>query len=289
MHLIRSTTVRSRIFTDSIDSQDGFQTLDLDFSPGANTTPWSSVFESHLHGLPPDQLCKKLDSLHKPQQQSHGTLRELLETPSSIADSVFENATHLRAGEFVPFTGSKFATTLRKRGVHYHQFSGSGTDAEGFLCNGILHPLPPQNGIPGWQRFTMMKYFGSPHDAASQTLSPTKDHSMASDSESSTSRSSTSSQPNTSPSFSTTSSLGSQGPNASTSYYTTPFTPINANPRPTAQDMDVTNGCWAYEGVVLPGRKIIVGRWWSPLQDPDEMICMGPFIFWEVDKVDETT
>ena len=40
---------------------------------------------------------------------------------------------------------------------------------------------------------------------------------------------------------------------------------------------------WAYEGVVLPGGQIIVGRWWSPEEDSSDLYS-GPFIFWNVDK-----
>ena len=40
--------------------------------------------------------------------------------------------------------------------------------------------------------------------------------------------------------------------------------------------------CWAYEGVVLPGGMIMLGRWWSPLDETRR--CMGPFVFWNVDK-----
>lgn len=37
------------------------------------------------------------------------------------------------------------------------------------------------------------------------------------------------------------------------------------------------------EGVVLPGNKIILGRWWSLIDDEDHH-NMGPFIFWNVDQ-----
>ncbi|MCJ1436286.1 hypothetical protein MMC27_005664 [Xylographa pallens] len=55
---------------------------------------------------------------------------------------------------------------------------------------------------------------------------------------------------------------------------------------------------WAYEGVVLPGGKIMLGRWWSPHETPvrdlvdsgeprvydrNERKCTGPFIFWNID------
>ena len=62
---------------------------------------------------------------------------------------------------------------------------------------GWLNPLPPQQGIPGWQRMTMMKYFVEDEDT------------------------------------------------------TSPYAALN-------------DSLWAYEGVVLPGGMIIVGRWWHP-------------------------
>jgi hypothetical protein len=81
-----------------------------------------------------------------------------------------------------------------------------------FYCTGWINPLPPQDGIPGWKRMTMMKYF-----------------------------------------------LDKSG----------------------HFDMDAL---WAYEGIVLPGSQIIVGRWWSPEDTPTghNMYC-GPFILWNTD------
>lgn len=36
-----------------------------------------------------------------------------------------------------------------------------------------------------------------------------------------------------------------------------------------------------YEGIVLPGGKIMLGRW-SDMFNMEELVCDGPFIFWEV-------
>lgn len=42
---------------------------------------------------------------------------------------------------------------------------------------------------------------------------------------------------------------------------------------------------WGYEGCVLPGGRIIIGRWFHANSDlNDEDIMSGPFIFWNVDK-----
>ncbi|CZT16774.1 uncharacterized protein RCC_02609 [Ramularia collo-cygni] len=41
---------------------------------------------------------------------------------------------------------------------------------------------------------------------------------------------------------------------------------------------------WAYEGVVLPGGRLIVGRWWSPNESANtEKQYSGPFIMWNTD------
>ncbi|KAI9739003.1 MAG: hypothetical protein M1818_005317 [Claussenomyces sp. TS43310] len=42
---------------------------------------------------------------------------------------------------------------------------------------------------------------------------------------------------------------------------------------------------WAYEGLVLPGGQLMLGRWWSPVRGvlADGGTYCGPFIFWAVD------
>jgi hypothetical protein len=43
------------------------------------------------------------------------------------------------------------------------------------------------------------------------------------------------------------------------------------------------NDVYYYEGCVLPGGKIIVGRWWNAFQDPNSPSTMsGPFMWWSV-------
>lgn len=52
-----------------------------------------------------------------------------------------------------------------KAGVDYHPFSGSGFDGSRiFNCVGNVHAVLPVEGIPGWQRISMMKcYNGDPN------------------------------------------------------------------------------------------------------------------------------
>ena len=97
-------------------------------------------------------------------------------------------------------------------------FEGEGQDVtEQFLASGWLNALPEQQGVPGWQRMTMMKYF------------EVEDGSGVVDAE----------------------------------------------------------ALWAYEGVVVPGGQVVVGRWWSvPAAGgggEEEMMYSGPFILWCVD------
>lgn len=118
-------------------------------------------------------------------------------------------------------------------------FQAKGMDEESFLASGHVSTLPPQQGIPGWQRFTMMKYF-CPEEIEDPDQYDQVDIADAA-----------------------------------------------------AQLGD--DGLWAYEGVVLPGGNIVVGRWWSPstgdglgLERPDEEddegVYCGPFLWWCVDR-----
>ncbi|RMY55608.1 hypothetical protein D0863_13257 [Hortaea werneckii] len=47
-----------------------------------------------------------------------------------------------------------------------------------------------------------------------------------------------------------------------------------------------TDALWAYEGVVLPGGQIMLGRWWCPSDGTGERMYSGPFILWGVDRSD---
>ena len=47
----------------------------------------------------------------------------------------------------------------------------------------------------------------------------------------------------------------------------------------------VAGTTWAYEGVMLPGGQMIVGRWWAPdTMRPGVNVYSGPFIYWNVDS-----
>lgn len=92
-------------------------------------------------------------------------------------------------------------------------FFGLGRSDINYHLHGRIHGLPPQQGIPGFQRISMMKYL----------------------------------------------------PDCESKYGTG------------------RSSYWAYEGCVLPGNQIILGRWWCPIgaMESGRSYC-GPFIFWNV-------
>ncbi|KAK5123180.1 hypothetical protein LTR85_003378 [Meristemomyces frigidus] len=149
-----------------------FQDMRLEFIEDGEEG-WPKLFEQHLHSLTAPASRAKTRAQHRSA------------TPEGI----------------VAFKPQNF------------QFAGEGHDAtEDFCAQGWLNALPPQQGIPGWQRMTMMKYFEDPdtHEIDREAL-------------------------------------------------------------------------WAYEGVVLPGGQIMLGRWWSPGDGTGSEMYSGPFILWCVD------
>ena len=84
------------------------------------------------------------------------------------------------------------------------QFTGQGIDLDDdFSAIGWINALPPQAGIPGWQRITFMKHFMDDFDQVEQ------------------------------------------------------------------------DNLWAYEGVVLPGGRMILGRWWYASDQVDFDVSRG--------------
>lgn len=163
-------------FQDSFAGEESacsFQDMQLHLTPDSHATIWPEAFERHLQSLTP------------PASRAKTRAQKRCATPDAIAN----------------FRPQSF------------RFDGEGQDlTEIFSAMGWLNPLPLQQGVPGWQRMTMMKYFDD-------------------DSE------------------------------------------------PSGIDL---NALWAYEGVVLPGGQIVLGRWWSPCKEDEEMYS-GPFILWCVD------
>ena len=170
--LIRACKGEEQQICDTLNGEgqpEAFQDLRLEFT-NPDEMPWSAAFENILH------------SLARPVNRAKTRAQHRSATPDPLLD----------------YTPKAF------------RFDGDGYDAyEEFCASGWLNPLPPQHGVPGWQRMTMMKYYEDEHGE---------------------------------------------------------------------KDLDAL---WAYEGVVLPGGQIMLGRWWSPKDD--EVMYSGPFILWCVD------
>ncbi|MCJ1248428.1 hypothetical protein MMC30_005646 [Trapelia coarctata] len=131
-----------------------------------------------------------------------------------------------------------------QKGKDYLQFSSCDKKDPHDIVTGILHALPYQHGIPGFQRATWMTVPPSHRYEDEKELMEDAANQIA--------------------------------------------------------VMDITGDITAYEGIVLPGAKIMVGRWWSPNDTPEEELegglngyykqerCeIGPFILWAVDEEEE--
>jgi len=258
-----------------------FSTLQLDFSPLGNSVAWPQVFEEHLHALPPVSLCSLLSPVSKSPRHGHAgrNLRcSNIMTRSTTANSMRLDNPPSTPTEIAPQGHSRTANTqpstpppsppitCPRKGIDYIQFSGSGTDCDNYCCSGILHPLPPQHGIPGWQRLSMMKF-----TALQPSISSDGSSSSPSSGSATTSSSSTASSPTS------TEVLESEG--AITDFFGTSEDDY---------DIEIDEQTWAYEGIVLPGGAMILGRWWSPLDD-EHRRCTGPFIFWNVPDEEQSS
>ncbi|MCJ1365269.1 hypothetical protein MMC16_004390 [Acarospora aff. strigata] len=179
---IRASEPTDHVFLDVFDNEEGFQTLELNFNP---SEPICCGADSDAH------LRSILSFSHHHDQP--------LNNPAQ------KNLRNAETNQHKPPASSTGGEKPR-----YLNFEGSGFDRDHFHCAGHLHALPPQHGIPGWQRITLMKYALDDHGFCDP------------------------------------------------------------------------GSCWAYEGIVLPGRQIILGRWWSPLHSEGDGGICGPFIFWNV-------
>lgn len=130
------------------------QSLELDFVQKDDQIRWPASFEDRLHSLRNTMVARGFVTQGRSKPKVKTTSEEL-QSSNNI------------------------------------QFVGKGEDLEDdFNAIGWLNALPPQSGIPGWQRITFMKHFMEDFDSVDQ------------------------------------------------------------------------DNLWAYEGVVLPGGRIILGRWW---------------------------
>lgn len=166
-----------------------------------------------------------MDQLNGEDDPDHPFQDLVLKFPSDAAAGTWPRAfeKHLSSLK-MPINRARTRAQLRANGPYQVQnftemstrMQGRGQDSEDdFQADGWLNPLPPQHGVPGWQRMTLMKYFREADGA-----------------------------------------------------------------------IDLEN-LWAYEGIVLPGGKIMVGRWWCPSDGEGDRMYSGPFILWNVQRSPE--
>lgn len=125
----------------------------------------------------------------------------------------------------------------------YLQFTGTGHGSDFLNLSGVIHAVASQHDIPGWQRITFMTKTAIPK--------PPSDDSDA-----------------------TADSSSTQVDDASGNGFTL-FSEGNN------EDRLVNEKCWAHEGLVLPGGMIMLGRWWSPIDETGEDLETGPWMYWK--------
>ena len=269
---------QSEAVPDAIDYDEGFQSLNLDPLPSPNVMNWPRAFEQNLHALPSKQILEQIKAEERteakesvsPRRSGRGSHRDRRIDSSISWDNLLPDSdvTQVSPRRQPAKARSK---DFPRPGKDYVVFSGTGRDFGSFNCSGVISKLPSQSGISGWRRLCMMKYNVNITSPAS--------------SQSSASSSPPSSTPST-PSFSTASSAssvlsamsnGMSTPNTSSS---DPFAWTNETGTDDLQIVD--EDCWCYQGAILPGGRIILGRWWHPLEEGDAITATGPFIFWNV-------
>ena len=220
---LRSNPAGGKIITDGfgINQPDwpSFQTMQLRFNLDNQADYWPAVFEENLHGIPTPQLLNLIlkDPYHPDNPYGTESLRPRPAIPVKLPQP--------------------------KAGVDYMHFRGRGRDDDIFWCSGMLHALPSQNGVIGWQRITFMKHFDRNGEIRTTTFVPNN--------------------PNWQPTSDLiTADIDVDGNQVNTNTATPSVThTIPKYPN----DIDrkswrVPHDCWAFEGVVLPGGKIIVGK-----------------------------
>lgn len=155
------------VYTDGFfTGGDSLLALTLDWMPGK--IPWPQAFEEQVHAFPDplDDLAQVLDHKYKIRavekrlsRKERRRMRSKFTSPNpSGGPDAYRASLPLR-----PTTkGGKHAEVTRKtKQLEYRIFFGKSDELPGdqaLNVAGVVHPLPPQSGIPGWQRITMVTY-----------------------------------------------------------------------------------------------------------------------------------
>ena len=250
---------RHIICPDEFENDKAFHSMDFDFSPQGNTVAWPKAFEDHLHAMPSTQHCLEFE------QEARKNLRRKVLDARGVdlvpvtSKRIKLTTLHTNIGSPLPSPSAlspvspqtpTFAPTLMapRKGRDYLPFCGT-IEAQGkdvYGTSGILHNIKDQEGIPGFQRVSFMKFKMNVPDFSAASTSNAVPYT---------------------PSLPPTSAVSTHFPFGTED----------------DDDMQVTENTWCYEGIVLPGGHMILGRWWSPVDD-DEQRATGPFVYWCVDE-----
>ena len=211
----------------------GDRLLSLTFTHLSGNVPWPEAFEkeikAHYSTVSTEQELNNSPGVSLPMPKPAGKASSpdfirITTTPKSGAEPYphplpERSSTHNSAGEAIP--PSAKAGKAEER--HFFGLGECEITSAPLNIAGIVHSLPPQCGVPGWQRFTMVAY---------ETPASGSEHEGFLD----------------------------------------------------ADEADL-HPFLRYEGVVLPGDSIIVGRYsmgdeYRNDDDPNQFLQRGTFIYW---------
>ena len=203
--------------------KDGFPMLHLDFS--SPTMDWPKKFERYLHSIPSADLSCQI--MNGPEAKPLKAKSFLVSDRTVLSLDEYEECNARVREHLAKYEHPPLVQWAPKPGIDYHQFRGAGCDRKKFHCAGNLHALPPQKGIPGFQRISFIKWGLNCYQSIPVSMStpyPAKD--------------------------------------ANHDSFFDNFSPLVEkylkNHCQQGADVKIDFGIWAYEGIALPSRKIMV-------------------------------
>ncbi|KAI4141464.1 MAG: hypothetical protein LQ341_003513 [Variospora aurantia] len=160
-------TKHNDVYTDGFfTGGDGLLALNLDWMPGK--IPWPQAFEEQVHAFPDplDDLAQVLDHKYKIRaverrlsKKERRRMRSKATSPHRSGPDAYRASLPLRP---TTIKGGEHAEVIPKtKKLEYRIFFGKFDEFPGdqaLNIAGVVHPLPPQSGLPGWQRITMVTY-----------------------------------------------------------------------------------------------------------------------------------
>ena len=115
---------------------------------------WPMTLEKYLHSIPSAELSRQI---RNGSEATPLKPKPFLDSDREVLshDDYEENNAHVRQ-HLVKDEHPPLAQWAPKPGVDYHQFRGKSHEFRNFYCAGNLHALPPQKGIPGFQRISFL-------------------------------------------------------------------------------------------------------------------------------------